>query len=72
MELVKTQMQVCGKEGISEAVRHIYGSAGFGGLARGLLVTLTREVPAFGVYFGSYELMIRSVDWSLSSLLLLP
>jgi len=59
MELVKTQMQVCGKEGISDAVRHIYGLAGSRGLARGLLVTLTREVPAFAVYFGSYELMIR-------------
>ena len=61
MELVKTQMQVCGKDGISESVRHIYSLGGMRGLFRGLLVTLTREVPAFGVYFGSYELMIRSV-----------
>ena len=59
MELIKTQMQVCGKQGISEAVGHILNTAGLGGLARGLAITFTREVPAFGVYFGSYELMIR-------------
>ena len=62
MELVKTQMQVCGKDGISDVVRDISRRAGLGGLARGLAVTVTREVPAFGVYFGSYELMIRSDD----------
>ena len=59
MELIKTQMQVCGKQGISEAVAHILNTAGLGGLTRGLAITFTREVPAFGVYFGSYELMIR-------------
>ena len=59
MELIKTQMQVCGKQGISEAVGHIVNTAGLGGLARGLAITFTREVPAFGVYFASYELMIR-------------
>ena len=61
MELIKTQMQVCGKQGISEAVGHILNTAGLGGLARGLAITFTREVPAFGVYFGSYELMIRQL-----------
>ena len=59
MELVKTQMQVCGRDGISEAVRHIVREGGVGGLARGLAVTVTREVPAFGIYFGSYEYVIR-------------
>ena len=59
MELVKTQMQVCGRTGISEAVRHILREGGPGGLARGLAVTVTREVPAFGIYFGSYEYVIR-------------
>ena len=54
-------MQVCGKDGIFDSVRHIYTLGGLGGLYRGLLITLTREVPAFGVYFGSYELIIRSV-----------
>ena len=64
MELIKTQMQVCGKQGISEAVAHILNTAGLGGLTRGLAITFTREVPAFGVYFGSYELMIRQCgEW---------
>ena len=59
MELVKTQMQVCGRDGIWEAVRHIVSEGGLGGLARGLAVTVTREVPAFGIYFGSYDYIIR-------------
>ena len=61
MELVKTQMQVCGQDGISDAVRNIVNNAGIRGLARGLAITVTREVPAFGIYFGSYEIMIRFV-----------
>jgi len=60
MELVKTQMQVCGQNGIGDAVSTITRSAGMRGLARGLGITLTREVPAFGIYFGSYEIMIRN------------
>ena len=59
MELVKTQMQVCGRDGISDAVRAIVTEGGVRGLARGLAVTVTREVPAFGIYFGSYEYVIR-------------
>ena len=61
MELIKTQMQVCGQESIGEAVRNIANNAGLRGLARGLVITVTREVPAFGIYFGSYEYMIRYV-----------
>ena len=61
MELIKTQMQVCGQESIGESVRTIVRAAGLGGLARGLAITVTREVPAFGIYFGSYEYMIRYV-----------
>ena len=58
-DLVKTQMQVCGRDGIWAAVRHIVSEGGLGGLARGLAVTVTREVPAFGIYFGSYDYIIR-------------
>ena len=61
MEQVKTQMQVCGQNGIMEAVETIYQQAGLRGLARGLAITIAREVPAFGIYFGSYEVMIRLV-----------
>ena len=61
MELVKTQMQVCGQDSISGCVRTIQRAAGAGGLARGAGLTVAREVPAFGIYFGSYEVMIRCV-----------
>ena len=59
MELLKTRMQVRGKTGISDAVRSIYGQAGLGGFSRGLGLTICREVPAFGIYFASYEVIIR-------------
>ena len=55
MELVKTQMQVSGQGGLAETVAGISRQAGLAGFSRGLGITLTREVPAFGVYFGSYE-----------------
>ena len=59
MELVKTQMQVGGETSISGTLKHIYKSAGVAGLARGMGLTFTREVPAFGIYVGAYEIMIR-------------
>jgi len=70
MELVKTQMQVCGRESISESVGVIIKGSGFSGLARGLGVTLTREVPAFGIYFGSYEMCIREMGESTAAVLM--
>jgi len=60
MELIKTQMQVCGQNGITDAIRTIYTNGGLTGLGRGFGITVLREVPAFGVYFGSYEVMLRS------------
>jgi len=59
MELVKTQMQVCGQNGITDAIKTIYTNGGLTGLARGFGITVLREVPAFGIYFGSYEVMLR-------------
>jgi len=59
MELVKTQMQVCGQNSITDAIRTIYSNGGLSGLGRGFGITVLREVPAFGIYFGSYELMLR-------------
>eukprot|EP00092_Neocalanus_flemingeri_P074775 GFUD01092532.1.p1 GENE.GFUD01092532.1~~GFUD01092532.1.p1 ORF type:complete len:343 (-),score=50.56 GFUD01092532.1:225-1253(-) len=59
MELIKTQMQVCGQNGIGDAVKTIYTNGGLKGLGRGFGITVLREVPAFGVYFGSYEVMLR-------------
>ena len=59
MELIKTQMQVGGQTSLMGTVKHIHSKAGLSGFSRGLAITLTREVPAFGIYFGSYEMMIR-------------
>ena len=59
MELVKTQMQVRGQNCITGAMKTIRRNAGTRGLARGLGLTIVRECPAFGIYFGSYEVMIR-------------
>jgi len=70
MELVKTQMQVCGRESISETVGAILRGSGINGLTRGLGITLTREVPAFGIYFGSYEICIREMGESTLSVLM--
>jgi len=61
MELIKTQMQVGGETSISGTIRNIVNSAGLRGLCRGLGITFTREAPAFGIYFGSYEVMIRQM-----------
>lgn len=61
IELVKTQMQVrpdCNK--VSETVRSIMDKAGLKGMCRGLGITVCREVPAFGLYFSSYELMVNA------------
>lgn len=60
MELIKTQMQVCGQSDIGGAVSNILQKAGVQGLFRGLAVTATREVPAFAAYFSSYELIVRN------------
>jgi len=69
MELVKTQMQVCGETSISSTCRMIYQSAGMSGFTRGLALTFTREVPAIGVFFGSYEIMIREFGESTATIL---
>jgi len=69
MELVKTQMQVCGQTDISGTVSHITRAAGFGGIFRGLGITATREVPAFAVYFSSYEVIVRNLGESTSAVL---
>jgi len=70
MELIKTQMQVCGQTEISGTVSHIYRAAGLPGIFRGLGVTATREVPAFAVYFSSYELMMERMGESTPAVLM--
>ena len=63
MELIKTQMQVhSDTNGPVDVIKKIYNTAGFKGLATGLGITVAREVPACGLYFSSYELMVRYVE----------
>jgi len=70
MELIKTQMQVCGQTDISGTMSHIYRAAGLPGIFRGLGITATREVPAFAVYFSSYELMMERMGESTPAVLM--
>lgn len=60
MELVKTQMQVRATgHGAIETTKNIIKRTGLMGMTRGLPITICREVPAFGIYFGSYEMFVR-------------
>ena len=60
MELIKTQMQVrSDTTGPMSVIRDIYNISGVRGLSRGLGITIAREVPACGLYFSSYELLVR-------------
>ena len=64
MELIKTQMQVHGDgKGPLTVIREIAQSKPLGirGLGKGLAMTIFREVPACGVYFSSYEVLVRQV-----------
>ena len=71
MELVKTQMQVrpeCTK--VSDTVKSIVERAGYKGLLRGLGTTIVREVPAVGIYSGSWWFVhVACCPWQLHSLI---
>ncbi|XP_071746737.1 uncharacterized protein [Lepeophtheirus salmonis] len=59
MELIKTQMQIGdGHLGVKDTIKNIISHSGWRGLTKGLGITITREVPAFGIYFSSYEYMV--------------
>lgn len=71
MELAKTRMQLQGtgekkskkklyKNSLDCLVR-IYKKEGFRGINRGMVTTLMRETPGFGVYFLAYDLLTRSL-----------
>ena len=76
MELVKSRLQVqedvvggrhlesprtSNYTGPWDAVRKIYGAEGIRGLSKGMTITLCREVPAFGLYFGTYDMLCRQL-----------
>lgn len=71
MELAKTRMQMQGtgekkskkkmyKNSLDCLVR-IYNKEGFRGINRGMVTTLLRETPGFGVYFLAYDVLTRSL-----------
>lgn len=45
-----------------DCARQIWHAEGIRGIFRGLNITIAREIPAFGIYFSSYELMTRRED----------
>ncbi|XP_056437572.1 mitochondrial basic amino acids transporter-like isoform X1 [Gadus chalcogrammus] len=71
MELAKTRLQMQGtgerkstrklyKNSLDCLVR-IYNREGFRGINRGMLTTLIRETPGFGVYFLTYDVLTRAI-----------
>ncbi|KAG7461191.1 hypothetical protein MATL_G00207540 [Megalops atlanticus] len=71
MELAKTRMQMQGtgekkskrklyKNSLDCLVR-IYNREGVRGINRGMVTTLIREAPGFGVYFLAYDVLTRSL-----------
>lgn len=69
MELVKTKLQDAEKglsrdsksvySGAADCLKKIYHAEGLRGVGRGFNITVIREIPAFGIYFVSYEYMTR-------------
>lgn len=70
VELAKTRLQLQGQQGLQglqrlqytgpvDVLNQVWRSEGVRGVFRGFWPTLAREVPAFSVYFASYEWMTR-------------
>lgn len=71
MELAKTRMQMQGTgekkssrklyKNSLDCLARIYKREGVWGVNRGMVTTLIRETPGFGVYFLSYDVLTRSL-----------
>lgn len=82
MELAKTRMQMQGtgvKTGYKKMYKNsfdcllrLYKHEGLRGVNRGMVTTLVRETPAFGVYFLSYDLLTRSLGCEPDARFLIP
>jgi len=70
MELAKTRMQMQGTGETKKSARkmyknsldclvRIYRKEGFRGINRGMVTTVIRETPAFGIYFLAYDTLTR-------------
>lgn len=71
VELAKTKLQVQGQGqrlqkknkvylGTFDCLQKIYKSEGVSGCYRGLLASIARDIPGFGVYFGVYYTLSRA------------
>lgn len=67
IELAKTRLQIQGEsggralyKGPVDCLRQLLRVEGFRGAFRGLGSTILRDAPGFGVYFASYEQMLRA------------
>ncbi|CDQ87463.1 unnamed protein product [Oncorhynchus mykiss] len=71
MELAKTRMQMQGTgekkskrklyKNSLDCLARIYKREGLSGVNRGMVTTLIRETPGFGVYFLAYDVLTRSI-----------
>lgn len=72
MELAKTRMQMQGTGEKKKSARKLYKNSldclvriyrkeGIRGINRGMLTTVIRETPAFGIYFLAYDTMTRQL-----------
>ncbi|KAA0711588.1 Mitochondrial basic amino acids transporter [Triplophysa tibetana] len=72
MELAKTRMQIQGTVEKSQSSKklhrnsldclmHIYRREGIRGMNRGMVTTIVRETPGFGIYFLTYDTLTRSL-----------
>ena len=65
VELIRIKLQVQGNSntnkysGSVDCFRKIFQDNGFRGLYQGLLITILRELPAYMIYFGSYETLMQ-------------
>ncbi|XP_046878069.1 mitochondrial basic amino acids transporter isoform X2 [Hypomesus transpacificus] len=82
MELAKTRMQMQGtgekkskrklyKNSLDCLVR-IYKREGLLGVNRGMVTTLLRETPGFGVYFLAYDVLTRSLGFEQNDPYMIP
>lgn len=82
MELAKTRMQMQGT-GVKKSSRklyknsldclaRIYNREGLRGVNRGMVTTLIRETPGFGVYFLTYDVLTRYIGCEPNERFMIP
>ncbi|XP_068198651.1 mitochondrial basic amino acids transporter-like isoform X2 [Antennarius striatus] len=80
MELVKTRMQLLGTKKSSKKLYknsmdcflHIYKEEGLRGINRGMVTTLLREAPSFGVYFLVFDVLSRNLGCEPGNRFIIP